>query len=89
MPTVAVVFGMAILFYYEDHEPPHFHVRAANFKAKISLGDLSVSEVSGQMRPQDFARLREWAGQHRPELYENWIRARQRKPVIRIEDERR
>jgi hypothetical protein len=40
MPTVAVIFGMAILFYYEDHDPPHFHIRAPNFRARIDLGDL-------------------------------------------------
>lgn len=75
MPTVAVLFGMAILFYYDDHEPPHFHVKAPGFNAKIDLGDLSVSEVSGRMRPQDLARLRAWAQRNRAALYENWNRA--------------
>ena len=86
MPTVAVIFGMAILFYYDGHEPPHFHVRTPAFKAKINLGDLSASEVSGRMRPQELARLREWAGRHRAELYENWNRARRCEPLVRIEE---
>jgi len=29
---------MAIVFYDEDHEPPHFHVRAADFAAASSFG---------------------------------------------------
>jgi hypothetical protein len=85
MPTIAVILGMAIVFYYDDHEPPHFHVRAPGFKARINLADLSASEVNGRMRPQDLARLRAWAGRHRPELYENWTRARRRQPLVPIE----
>jgi len=56
---------------YDDHEPPHFHVRAPDFRARIDLGDLSATEVSGRMRPRDLIRIRNWAVQHRAALYEN------------------
>ena len=85
MPTVAMVSGMAILFYYDDHEPPHFHVRAPDFTAKIDLGDLSATEVNGRMRPGDSARLRAWAERHRAELFENWNRARRKQRLQPIE----
>ena len=29
MPTVAVVAGIAIVMYYNDHLPPHFHAKQA------------------------------------------------------------
>lgn len=45
MLTLAMVAGMAILMYYDDHDPPHFHVRAADFRAKIAIANLSVIEV--------------------------------------------
>ena len=86
VPTVAIIFGMAILFYYDDHEPPHFHVRASGFRAKFDLEELVVAEIEGQMRPQDFARLREWTIRHHAELYANWHRARRKEPLLRIED---
>lgn len=86
MPTVAVVFGMAILLYYDDHDPPHFHVKAADFSAKVDLGDLAVIEVSGRLRTRDVARLRRWAAIHRPALYENWNRARRGERLLNIED---
>jgi Domain of unknown function (DUF4160) len=53
MPTVAIIFGMAIIFYYDDHDPPHFHVRAPGFRAKFDLEELTVVEVEGHMRPRD------------------------------------
>jgi hypothetical protein len=76
MPTVATIFGMAIMFFYRDHDPPHFHVRAADFSAKIDLADLSVSEIRGRMTPRDLSRIREWAGRHRTELWQDWALVR-------------
>ncbi len=86
MPTVAVVFGIAVLFFYNDHDPPHFHVQGGAFQAKIDLADLSASEVKGHLRPQDLNRIRAWATRHRAELWENWMRARRREPLVKIED---
>jgi hypothetical protein len=40
MPTVANVFGLLIMFFYNDHDPPHFHVRGPEFTAKVGLDDL-------------------------------------------------
>lgn len=87
MPTVAVVFGMAIAFYYDDHEPPHFHVRAPGFRAKFDLEELTVVEVEGHMRPQDYIRLRTWARRHHPALQANWQRARRKQTLLKIEND--
>lgn len=87
MPTVAIVFGMAIQFFYADHDPPHFHVRGINFKAKIALADLSVIESVGSALAQDLRRIRAWGERHRAELWDNWNRARRMAPVAKIEGE--
>jgi hypothetical protein len=84
VPTVATLSGMAIMFFYNDHDPPHFHVEGADFSAKIALADLSVAEVRGQVRSRDLRRLREWAVAHRADLWENWLRARRKEPLLRI-----
>ncbi len=86
MPTLAMVAGMAILIYYDDHDPPHFHVRAANFRAKVAIGDLSVIEVVGRMKPSEIRTIRAWARHHQAALLENWQRASQLQPVRKIED---
>jgi Domain of unknown function (DUF4160) len=86
MPTLATVAGMAILIYYADHEPAHFHIRAANFRAKIAIGDLSVFEVSGRMRPAEINTIRRWARLHQSELWANWRRAQRLEPLQKIGD---
>ena len=86
MPTLATVAGMAILIYYADHAPPHFHVRAPNFRAKVTIADLNVIEVVGKMRPREINAIRAWAGKHRGALRRNWERAQRLESLVRIED---
>jgi hypothetical protein len=88
LPAIAVIFGMTILLYYDDHDPPHFHVKAADFSAKIDLGDLAVLEASGRLCTRDLARLRRWATRHRAALYDNWNRARRGERLLKIEGSR-
>ena len=87
MPTVAWVFGMAIILYYEDHEPPHFHVRAANFAARILIRDGSLIDSNGRVTARDMQTLRTWCLRHREALMENWERARRAQPLKRVEGE--
>ena len=35
MPVVAIVDGVKIEFYPDEHPPPHFHARFAEFVAQI------------------------------------------------------
>ena len=86
MPTLATVAGMAILIYYDDHEPAHFHVIAADFTARIALADLSVIDAEGRMRAADLRRLRAWAAAHQAQLWDSWLRARRGERVQKIED---
>jgi hypothetical protein len=76
MPTVAVLFGMSIMFFYGDHEPPHLHVQGASFSAKMDLAELTIIEAHGTVRSGDIRRLRAWARRHQAELWDNWLRAR-------------
>ncbi len=85
MPTVAVLFGMSIMFFYNDHEPPHLHVQGASFSAKMDLAELTIGEVHGTMRSGDIRRLRAWARRHQAELWDNWLRARAKRPLWKIE----
>lgn len=46
MATVATVFGRWITFFHDDHEPAHFHVRAAGFAGRMALAGLSVQSAA-------------------------------------------
>jgi hypothetical protein len=35
MPTIAIVDGILILLYFNDHAPAHFHAKALNFMRKF------------------------------------------------------
>jgi hypothetical protein len=74
MPEISRFFGIIIQMYYNDHEPPHFHVRYSGQRALIAIEDLSV--LSGKLTPRALGLVREWAQLHRAELAEDWRLAR-------------
>ncbi len=37
MPTIAIVDGILIVLYFNDHAPPHFHPRGAIFMRVSAL----------------------------------------------------
>ena len=82
MPTVAIVDGIKVLVYGNDHGLPHFHVLAAEYRAVI---DIETMEMTRGRLPR--ARLRKvlaWAEPRRAELLEAWDRARTGQPLKRI-----
>lgn len=87
MPTVAIVAGMAIVLYPNDHAPPHFHVLATDFEARISIDDGSIIDCRGRMRPQTRHLLAQWTARHRDGLMDNWHRIRRGEPTLRITDQ--
>jgi hypothetical protein len=70
MPEISRFFGMVIQMYYDDHEPPHFHVRYAGQKALIAIETLGI--LRGSLSPRALGLVTEWAAQHRAELMEDW-----------------
>lgn len=61
--------------YYEDHNPPHFHVRYNEFKASISIHDLSI--LDGKLPPKVLGLIVEWGSKHQDALMEDWELAKQ------------
>lgn len=71
MPTIKDFGGCKIHMYFEDHNPPHFHVVGPDFAAKIALSDLSV--LSGSL-PRKARKALEWAEENRDLLEEFWLK---------------
>jgi len=42
MPTAAVIDGIKIEFYFDEHPPPHFHAKYAQYRAVIRIDTLKV-----------------------------------------------
>ena len=70
MPELARFFGLIITLYWDDHPPPHFHVRYGSQRALIEIETLSV--LAGSLSPRALGLVIEWAAQHRAELRANW-----------------
>ena len=82
MPEICRFFGIVISMNYNDHEPPHFHVRYGEQKAIILLGYLTIER--GSLTPRVMGMVLEWAMKHKEELLTNWYLARDHQPLNRI-----
>jgi hypothetical protein len=83
MPEISRFFGIIIAMFYNDHPPPHFHVRYGSQRAVIGIADLAL--MDGDLSPRVLGLVVEWAALHRQELLDNWNRARTQVPLNRVE----
>jgi hypothetical protein len=74
MPEISRFFGIIILMFYDDHNPPHFHVRYNDYKAIILIENLSIAE--GKLPPRAYGLVVEWASVHKQELLIDWEKAK-------------
>ena len=44
MPEISRFYGIIIYMFYEDHAPPHFHVKYNENEAVISLENFAVTQ---------------------------------------------
>jgi hypothetical protein len=72
MPEVSRFSGIVITMYFNDHEPPHFHVRYGEYRATVSLDPIQLQH--GELPPRVRSLVTEWGQAHRAELQQNWTR---------------
>ena len=70
MPEISRFLGIIILMYFDDHNPPHFHVKYNDYRALISINELQL--INGELPPRVLGLVMEWAILHKNELIENW-----------------
>ena len=77
MPEISRFFGIRIVMFYNDHNPPHFHAIYEGRKAVFDIRSLAMSEGSLPPRVRGF--IVEWAALHQQELMQAWnlLRAQQ------------
>jgi hypothetical protein len=83
MPELSRFLGISILMYFNDHTPPHFHVKYNEFRASVEISTLSV--VEGEIPPRVHGLVTEWAELHRDELLANWNTLRESGEYRKIE----
>lgn len=69
MPEICRFFGIIIVMFADDHNPPHFHVKYGDQRALITLDN---EVVRGQLPIRIVKLVALWLDVHRDELLENW-----------------
>ncbi len=73
--------------YFDDHPPPHFHVKYAEYQAVIGIHTLGL--IAGKLPPRIMGMVMgmvaEWASMYQRELLADWERATHLQPLERID----
>jgi hypothetical protein len=70
MPEICRFLGIVITMYFDEHNPPHFHVRYNEYRASMEIESLNV--IAGKLPARVRGLVEEWAELHRGELLEMW-----------------
>jgi len=82
MPVISRFFGIVIIMYWNDHNPPHIHAKYGEYNAIISI---SGEFLGGDFPHRASALVLEWIRRHTSELLDNWQRAASGEPIRPIE----
>lgn len=70
MPLICEFDGIRIYMYWNDHQPPHFHVMYGEYKAIIEIRTGQL--LAGTLPSSVLRTVREWQTRRVHDLIENW-----------------
>ena len=73
MPVVAVVDGVKIVFYANEHPPAHFHAVIAEHRAVVDI--VSMNITAGSLPAAKRGKVLAWAANHKDVLLERFAAA--------------
>lgn len=83
MPEISRFYGIIIAMFWDEHNPPHFHVRYGSHNAALEIESLRL--LDGKLPPRALGLVVEWASQHKEDLMANWEKARNQNPLEKID----
>lgn len=83
MPEICRFYGIVVKMFWNDHEPPHFHVEYGGERAVIDIRTTAV--IGGGLTGRALGMTVEWAVAHRDELLDLWEKARAGEALHRLE----
>ena len=81
MPEISRFYGIIIYMFFDDHNPPHFHVEYQDFEAII---EIESGIVKGKIPRRALKLIFEWVDIHKDELLENWKKIEERKALEKM-----
>ena len=82
MPEISRFLGVVVAMLYNDHAPPHFHVRYGDQRATVGIDPPAL--LAGRLSPRVLGLVMEWAALQRDELVADWERARAQQPLLPV-----
>lgn len=70
MPEISRFLGIVITMYFDEHNPPHFHVRYNEYQAVVEIQSLNL--LAGKLPARVRGLVEEWAEQHQAQLLGMW-----------------
>lgn len=70
MPEISRFLGIIIFMYFDEHNPPHFHVKYNEHRAVMDIQSLNI--LAGYVPVKVRGLVEEWAELHQQELLEMW-----------------
>ena len=70
MPEICRFLGIIITMYFDEHNPPHFHVQYNEYRASMDIRTLNL--IAGTLPARVRGLVEEWAEMHREELLRMW-----------------
>jgi hypothetical protein len=70
VPEICRFLGIVISMYFDEHNPPHFHVCYNEYRAVVSIRNLNI--LAGHLPAKVRGLVEEWAEQHQEELLKMW-----------------
>ena len=82
MPEISRFYGIIIRMFFDDHNPPHFHVEYQNYEATVTIEN---GIIKGELPRRALRLVFEWLDLHKDELLDNWEKAKLHEPLEPIE----
>lgn len=73
MPIISRFYGIMIIMYFSDHNPPHIHAKYSGYEA---LFGFDGQIIEGKIPARAKTLVQEWMIHHHDELKRNWEKAR-------------
>jgi len=70
MPEISRFLGIIISMYFDEHNPPHFHIKYNEHRASMNIRSLNI--IAGSLPAKVRGLVEEWAETHQEELLEMW-----------------
>lgn len=81
MPTISMFYGLIIRMFYDDHNPPHFHVNYGNYSAMFDFNGILIQ---GYIPKRQQKLIEAWAIIHKKELIANWELSKSNEQLFNI-----